>query len=135
LHDLIEEVRAVRLSRAVREAVLAAIAARVVDARQLDARLGETFVYHPLALQRQTAAPQLGRRKRGVLATQVLEVQPAHDLRILIRANVDHELAVALERVDVMEREERIALVGADQLPTAELDHAEARAALGAPAE
>ena len=52
---------------------------------------------------------------------------------VVVGDQVDHELTVALERVDVVEAEERLGLVDALELAGVAIDDDEARAALRLP--
>ena len=86
----------------------------------------------PPGLQREALEMGLGDRLAGA---QALQAQRRHDRGVLVGAEVDHDVLAVLERVDVMEDEERVGVPVADVLAAVAVEHDEARAVLRAPAE
>ena len=136
LHELVHVPAGAVVAHAdpVGEAVGAAVGSPVVDARQLDRLLGQRPHPHPPAPQVELVAPQLGQRRGAAVTAQPLQVQRVDHVRVVVAAEVEVDLPVALEGVHVVEGEERVGLEAADA-PGAAVHHVEGRAAGRLPAE
>ena len=94
----------------VRVPVLAGVVTAVVDSRQLERPGGELLDAH-VAGAEVDRGNDAARCSAETLPAVSVQIQRADDLGIVICDQVQHELAAALERVDVVEAEEGVGLV------------------------